>query len=66
MICPACSGVGYHVTQNRSNYNPNKTDVWGVKYFLGERYRFKLCKKCMGIGEILTHYDLNGRIIYDC
>jgi hypothetical protein len=64
MICNACKGVGYHVTHNRTNYKDK--DEWGVKYFLGERYRFKLCKKCMGIGEILTHYDLNGRIIYDC
>jgi hypothetical protein len=50
-ICKVCGGVGYHVSQNRTNYRSYKTDNWGVKYFLGERYRYKICKSCMGTGD---------------
>ena len=51
MICPNCKGVGYHVSQNRADYRDYKSDNWGVKFFLGERYRFKVCKRCNGTGE---------------
>jgi len=50
MICPKCKGVGYHVVHKHAVFDIDND--WDCKYFNGERYRFKLCKKCNGKGEI--------------
>lgn len=65
MICPVCKGTGYHVTHNRTNYKDK--DEWGVKFFLG--YRFKICKRCHGKGELgdlivkLTPWELEDEML---
>lgn len=50
MICPVCDGVGYIVAHNNNDFKDK--DEWNVKFYLGERYRFKICHKCNGKGEI--------------
>jgi len=48
-ICKACQGVGYHVIMKHGNYKD--VDQWNVKFFEGQRYHLRICRKCLGTGE---------------
>lgn len=50
MICKSCQGAGYHVVMKHGNKYKD-VDQWNIKYFEGEPYHVRICRKCQGTGE---------------
>jgi hypothetical protein len=49
MICKSCQGLGYFYRHKHSKFKDK--DNWDVKYDLGDKYQYKICRKCNGTGE---------------